>query len=131
MVIHALDTNTLSYYFRKEGRVAERFLALPPQALALPAPVVYEVNFGLRKAGRREQLVGFGRLVELILVLDFDTQAADHAARIRVQLEANGTPIGPLDLLIAATARRHGCTLVTHNTREFSRVPDLLLADWY
>jgi tRNA(fMet)-specific endonuclease VapC len=42
-----------------------------------------------------------------------------------------GTPIGPHDVLIAATARRHGYTLVTHNTREFIRVPGLLLEDWY
>jgi len=60
-----------------------------------------------------------------------DVQAADHAARIRLALEAAGTPIGLADLLIAATARRHGCTLVTHNTREFSRVPGLLIEDWY
>ena len=63
--------------------------------------------------------------------LDFDAEAADHAARIRLQLESIGTPIGLADLLIAATARRHGCTLVTHNTGEFSRVPGLLLEDWY
>lgn len=63
--------------------------------------------------------------------IDFDLEAANHAASIRVELEARGTPIGLADLLIAATARRHGCTLVTHNTREFARVPDLLLDDWY
>ena len=58
-------------------------------------------------------------------------EAADHAARIRVELEARGTPISSADLLIAATARRHGCTLVMHNTREFGRVPELALEDWY
>ena len=111
--------------------VSERLRALSPQQLSLPAIVVYEVNFGLRRASRRVQLEGFARMVQVARVIDFDAQAADHAARIRVELEAQGRPIGPLDLMIAATARRHACTLVTHNLREFSRVPELVLEDWY
>lgn len=131
MVAVALDTNTLSYFLRGEGRVAGRLRAVAPHEVALPAVVVYEVNFGLRRAGRQPQLEAFARMVQVTTVLDFDVACADHAARIRVELEARGTPIGPIDLLIAATARRHGRMLVTHNTREFSRVPDLALDDWY
>lgn len=131
MVNYALDTNTLSYYMRGEGGVVERMQALTPRQIILPAMVVYEVNFGLRKAGRRTALEAFARMVQEAAVLDFDAESADHAARIRLHLEGKGTPISQADLLIAATARRHGCTLVTHNTREFSRVPDLRLEDWY
>ena len=127
----ALDTNTLSYYMRREGRVAARFQAQPPHRLALPSVVVYELNYGLRRVGRRSALDALSKLVRTIAVIDFDLEAADHAARIRVELEARGTPISGADLLIAATARRHGCTLVTHNTREFERVPELALEDWY
>jgi len=128
---YALDTNTLSYYLRGEGGVGERLRALSPQQLSLPAIVVYEVNFGLRRASRRAQLEGFARMVQVVTVLPFDTEAADHAARIRMQLEEAGTPIGPTDLLIAATARRHGRILVTHNRREFDRVSGLTVEDWY
>jgi tRNA(fMet)-specific endonuclease VapC len=131
LVAVALDTNTLSYFLRGQGRVAERLRQVAPRDVALPAIVVYEVNYGLRRAGRREQLEGFARMVQLSVVLDFDVEAADHAARIRTELEARGTPIGPIDLLIAATARRHGRTLVTHNLRELARVPDLVVEDWY
>jgi tRNA(fMet)-specific endonuclease VapC len=131
MVNFALDTNTLSYYMRGEGRVAERLQATSPQQIALPAVVVYEVNFGLRRAGRRAQLDAFARMVQVTNVLSFDAQAADHAARIRLELEAAGTPIGPTGLLIAAMARRHGHTLVTHNLREFACVPALEVEDWY
>ena len=127
----ALDTNTMSYYLRQEGGVVARFQALPPQQIALPAIVVYELNYGLRRVGRRNALDALARLVQTVAVLDFDLDTADHAARIRVELEARGTPISNADLLIAATARRHGCTLVTHNTREFERVPELVLEDWY
>lgn len=128
---YALDTNTVSYYMRQEGRVVARFQAQTPQQIALPSLVVYELNYGLRRVGRRQALDALAKLVQTVAVLDFDLEAADHAARIRVELEARGTPISSADLLIAATARRHGCTLVTHNTREFERVPELRIEDWY
>ena len=128
---YALDTNTVSYYMRQEGHVVARFQAQTPQQIALPSLVVYELNYGLRRVGRRQALDALAKLVQTVAVLDFDLEAADHAARIRVELEARGTPISSADLLIAATARRHGCTLVTHNTREFERVPELRIEDWY
>ena len=128
---YALDTNTVSYYMRRQGSVVTRLQALAPQQIVLPALVVFEVSFGLRRVNRVESLDAFAMMVESTTLLDFDREAADHAARIRVHLDAQGTPVGLADLLIAATARRHGCTLVTHNTREFERVPGLLLEDWY
>ena len=130
-MVFALDTNIISYAMREEGGVADQMRTLGPANLALPAVVVFEARFGLLRASRMRQLVAFEALTGVMRQLDFDTEAADHAARIRLQLETAGTPIGLADLLIAATARRHGCTLVTHNTREFSRVPGLLLEDWY
>lgn len=130
-MVYALDTNTLSYAMREEGGVAGRMRQIGPAPLALPAVVVFEMRYGLLRAGRLRQLVAFEAFVASLGQIGFDTEAADHAARIRLALEAAGTPIGLADLLIAATARRHGCTLVTHNTREFSRVPGLLIEDWY
>ena len=127
----ALDSDAVSHAMRGEGEVALRLREVGLGEVALPALVVYEVSFGLRRVGRRAQLDAFAAWVKAIRVLDFDMQAADHAARIRVELESAGTPIGKHDLLIAATARRHACTLVTHNTREFSRVSGLTLDDWY
>jgi tRNA(fMet)-specific endonuclease VapC len=56
---------------------------------------------------------------------------AFSAATIRAQLEQQGTPIGPMDVLIAGTAMSLQSTLVTHNVREFSRIPGLSIADWY
>jgi tRNA(fMet)-specific endonuclease VapC len=131
MVIWALDSEAVSHAMRGEGRVAERLARVGPAAVAMPSMVVYEVNFGLRKAGLRTRLEAFAAWVRSVKVLDLDVEAADHAASIRVQLESIGKPIGPIDMLIAATARRHGCTLVTHNTRTFARVPDLRTEDWY
>jgi tRNA(fMet)-specific endonuclease VapC len=62
--------------------------------------------------------------------LPFDDPAADQYALIRHHLESIGQVIGPLDLQIAAIALAYGCTLVTHNTGEFSRVPGLVVEDW-
>lgn len=61
----------------------------------------------------------------------FDSECADHAARIRAMLEAAGNPVEPHDILIAATALRHGAVLITRNMREFSRVPGLQWINWH
>lgn len=131
MTRYALDTNTLSYFMRGEGRVAQRLAATSPQQVAVPAIVAYEIRYGLSRSGRPALVTAFQHMMQAVAVLGFDAEAAEHAADIRTRLAEAGTPIGPHDILIAATARRHGCTLVTHNTREFARVPSLLLEDWY
>lgn len=131
MTSFALDTNTLSYYMRGEGGVARRLATMSPQRVAIPAVVAYEILFGLRRVSRTAQLAAFEKLLLTCAVLQFDAEAASHAADIRLELETAGTPIGPHDVLIAAIARRHQRTLVTHNTREFARVSGLQLEDWY
>ena len=65
-----------------------------------------------------------------LLIADLDEQAAEAYGKVRAALEAQGTPIGALDTLIAAQALSLGVTLVTNNAREFSRVPDLNLVNW-
>lgn len=65
-----------------------------------------------------------------VQLLPFEPEDATVAAKLRTALEGGGMPIGPYDLLIAASALRHAATLVTVNTREFSRVPNLALEDW-
>jgi tRNA(fMet)-specific endonuclease VapC len=127
-----LDTNTLIYFFKRQGRVAERLLAQPPREIGVPTIVIYELEVGIAKSTspekRRRQLT---ELLAAVTVLPFGTAEAQQAARIRVELERAGEPIGPYDILIAATALAHGGRLATRNVKEFGRVPDLLLEDWY
>jgi tRNA(fMet)-specific endonuclease VapC len=127
-----LDTNTLVYFFQGRGRVAERMLAVPPSEVGLPAVVLYELELGVlqSKAPRRrhEQLQ---ELLEAVSVLPFGRAEAKSAARLRALLEREGRGIGPYDTLIAATALARFGTLVSHNVREFSRIPDLKLEDWF
>ncbi len=69
-------------------------------------------------------------LEQSIGVVDFTIEDAKHSTNIRAYLELRGTPIDNYDVLIAAQARRLGAVLVTHNRREFDRVPNLMVTDW-
>jgi tRNA(fMet)-specific endonuclease VapC len=130
--VYALDTNTVVFFFKGAGRVAERLLAVRPADVAIPAVVLYELEVGAMRSPaarkRREQL---DALVEAVDILPFGAGEARAGARIRAELERAGAPIGPLDTLIAATALHHGATLVTHNAREFGRVKGLKIEDWF
>jgi tRNA(fMet)-specific endonuclease VapC len=90
-----------------------------------------ELAFGAAKSGRRDE--AHAALAEFLLALEivsFDSDAAASYGQLRASLEKRGTPIGPLDTLIGAHAAALDVILVTHNTREFSRIDTLRLEDW-
>lgn len=90
-----------------------------------------ELAFGAAKSARREEAQG--ALSEFLLALEvssFDSEAAVSYGQVRASLEKQGTPIGPLDTLIGAHAAALDVILVTHNTREFTRIDSLRLEDW-
>ena len=98
----------------------------------LPTIVVHELWFGVAKSSQAlantQKLEGFQR--SLTGMLDFSDDDARLSGQIRAELARRGTPIGPYDVLIAGQALARGMTLVTENTREFSRVDGLKLVDW-
>ena len=127
-----LDTNTLIYFFTGRGDVAETMLSVPPAEVAIPAIVVYELEVGILKSRDPEKRTGqLNAILDASRVLPFDRSCARAAAEIRAELERDGAPIGPVDVLIAATAIAHNAVLVTHNVDEFSRVSRLQVTDWY
>jgi tRNA(fMet)-specific endonuclease VapC len=130
--MYVLDTNTLIYYFKGQGQVAPNLANVPPQEIGISTIVLFELQVGIAKstspAKRTQQLQQLLSRVNLVL---FDRDSAVAAATIRAQLEQQGTPIGPMDVLIAGTALACQATLVTHNVKEFSRVSGLAIADWY
>ena len=129
---YALDTDTIAYFLRGEGRVAERLLAQKPSAVAVPAIVVYEIEYGLARADANPaRRAAAAALLAPLRILPFDEAAAREAGRLRARLEAAGRPVGPADLMIAATVRAHGCTLVTRNVAEFARIEGLAVENWY
>ena len=127
-----VDTNTLIYFFKNEGGVADHLLASPPGELAIPAVVVYELEVGIAKSNapqrRRAQLL---ELLEWVEICPFGVAQARCAASVRAALEKRGEPIGPIDILIAGTALAYEATLITRNIREFSRIPGLRVENWY
>jgi tRNA(fMet)-specific endonuclease VapC len=130
--VYALDTNSVSYFLKGKGRVGERLLAEAPADVALPSVVVYELEYGAARSGAPRGLRSrLDVLLESLRILPFGESEARAAARIRAGLEKLGKPIGPMDLLIAATAVAHGAVLVTHNAKEFRRVRGLQVEDWY
>ncbi len=130
--MYILDTNTLIYYFKGMGNVAEKLLQHPPREIAIPSIVLYELEAGLAKSKEPEKRCGqLETFVGLVAILPLGAKEAQSAAMIRASLEKTGTPIGPMDTLIAGTALANKGTLVTHNAKEFSRVDGLQITDWY
>jgi tRNA(fMet)-specific endonuclease VapC len=130
--MYVLDTNTLIYYFKGQGQVSQNIANVSPHEIVVSAIVIFELQVGIAKsnspAKRTQQLQQF---LSRVSVIAFDRDAALAAAIIRAQLEQQGTPIGPIDVLIAGTAVALQGTLVTHNVKEFSRISGLAIADWY
>lgn len=111
--------------------IAERFHRYPPNEIALCSVVKAELLYGARRSRRVEENLRVLRVFFAPLAsLPFDDRCAEEAAQIRADLAAQGKPIGPHDILIAATACAHDAVLVTHNTGEFARVTGLRLEDW-
>lgn len=138
--MYILDTNTLIYYFKNQGNVAQNLEAVPSADIAISTIVLFELQVGLAKSTsptkRSQQLQ---QLLSRVNLVPFDRAAALAAGSIRAQLEQQGTSIGPMDILIAGTAVALQGTIVTRNGREFSRVVglpmpsgrSLTIVDWY
>jgi tRNA(fMet)-specific endonuclease VapC len=126
-----LDTHTLSDLIRNpRGTLVQRLGATEPDALCTSIVVACELRFGARRKGSQALTQRVEQLLDTLTVLPLDEPADEHYADIRAELERAGTPIGSHDLFIAAHARSRDMTLITHNMREFTRVPGLRLEDW-
>ena len=130
--MYLLDTNAcIAYINDRNSIVARRLMQLKPSDVFVCQIVKAELFYGAYKSSRREQNLDLlHRFFGQFASLPFDDYAAEAYGRIRHELAKCGTPIGPNDLIIAATALAHKAILVTHNTREFDRVPGLQVEDW-
>lgn len=130
--MYVLDTNTLIYFFKGSGRVAERMLNEAPTDIGIPAVVIFELLTGIAKSVSPKKRTGqLNSLLDAIRVLPFSIEEAKSSAAIRAQLEKKGTPIGPFDVLIAGTAMANRAILVSHNLAEFNRIDGLKTEDWF
>lgn len=130
--VYLLDTNIIIYFLRdSESTVIRKIQAISPEELAVCSIVKAELFYGAAKSNnpvksRKIQEAFLSHLVSF----SFDDQAVDFYAQIRSNLEKKGAPIGGNDLMIASIALANNLILVTANTREFSKVNELIIENW-
>jgi tRNA(fMet)-specific endonuclease VapC len=129
---YMLDTNICIYVIKhKPQSVIEKFLSHAPEELCISSITYAELMHGVEKSQAIEKnRLALSLFLSPIEILNFDDLAAEEYGKIRADLEKNGTPIGPMDMLIAGHAKSRNLILVTNNTREFIRVEGLSLEDW-
>ena len=130
--MYMLDTNVIIYAMRhpKSG-VNDILQEHIGKDVFISAITFAELEYGIEKSAKPEKnRLAVQRILANIPVLDFDINAAKHFGDIFSRLEQEKRRIGDRDTLIAAHARSLGYTIVTHNTREFQRVENLVVEDW-
>lgn len=127
---YLFDTNALIALLNDPaGLIGQRVRQYQPEDFGLSAIVAFELYFGAHNSRRKAE--NLKRLDGLYFELvPFDLEDAQHAGEIRAALAASGTPIGSWDVQIAGQARARGLTLISHNLREFERVPGLRVESW-
>ena len=129
---YMLDTNICIYAIRrKPTNFLSNLLNKISSDICISVITYSELIHGAEKSrdiGRNR--LALTMFLSEIEIIPYDTQDAEEYGRIRAELEKQVTPIGPMDMLIAAHAKSRDCILVTNNTREFERVKNLQLEDW-
>lgn len=133
--MYMLDTNICSFIMREQPEVVLKRLeqaVLRGHRIVVSAITYAEMRFGAigKKASPRHGQLVDAFCTRLDAVLPWNRAAVDATTEIKAVLAAAGTPIGPNDTAIAGHAIAAGAMLVTNNTREFERVPGLVLEDW-
>ena len=128
---YLLDSDTCIFAMKQNRHVLERLLSENPEDVAISVITEGELRTGAAKSASPVKTL---RLVENFLspltIAEFTSDDATSYAQVRAKLERGGTPIGPLDTLIAAQALNRKLTLVSNNEREFRRVFGLRLDNW-
>ena len=130
---HLLDTNTCIHLLRGHPAVVAQAGRHSPANLAVSAITRFELLYGVERcppAWKRKESGKVRLLLKSLVILPFTGETSSYAAIIRASLEAAGNPIGPMDVLIAATALENSMALVTNNLEEFQRVPRLNCLTW-
>jgi len=127
-----LDTNICIYIIkRKPLDVIERFNQTGISQIGISSISLSELLYGVSKSSKPEQnRIALMQFIAPLEILAYGDEASQYYGDLRAHLEKQGTPIGSLDMLIAAHALSIPCTLVTNNEKEFIRIPDLKIDNW-
>ena len=129
---YMLDTNICIYIIKKKpAQALRRLQKISIPDICLSSIALSELEYGVEKSQKKEQnRIALLHFVSPLSIMAYDADAAQHYGEIRAELEKVGQPIGSMDLLIAAHARSSNLIMVTHNVKEFARVPGLKIEDW-
>ena len=129
---YMLDTNICIYVIKhKPETVFRKLQTIHPEDVCISSVTYAELVHGVEKSIAVEKnRLALSMLLANMEILDFDVDAADCYGKIRAGLEKKGTPIGPLNMMIAGHAQSLGYTIVTNNVKEFSRVAALKIENW-
>lgn len=130
--MYMLDTNICIFAIKnKPATVLKKLTSYDPSDICISAITYAELRHGVEKSQAKQRNdLALTLFLSAIDIIPFGERAAEEYGRVRSYLESKGTPIGPMDMLIAAHAKSLGMTIVTNNTREFKRIPDLKIEDW-
>lgn len=131
-MIYMLDTNICIYAIKhRPEKVFQKLQGIDPNDVCISSVTYAELVHGVEKSAAVEKnRLALSILLANIEIMSFGTDAANEYGKIRANLEKKGTPIGPLDMMIAGHARSLGVIIVTNNVKEFSRVTDLKIENW-
>lgn len=129
---YLLDTNICIYIIKKKPEIVlHKFKSHSLGSIGISTITLAELQYGIRKSSIPEKnLMALNQFITPLEVHDFDYYASIQYGIVRANLEKKGTPIGPLDTMIAAHAFSLGSTLVTNNTKEFKRIEGLKVENW-
>ena len=127
---YMLDADTVSYALRGQGQVAARLLGHQPSDLCISSITLAELNFGAEAKRSQKIRRAIRNFTKDVAVVPFDEACAERFGVVAAALATSGQPIGVYDTLVAAQALLLGLTVVTNNTRHFSRVPGLAVENW-
>jgi tRNA(fMet)-specific endonuclease VapC len=132
VIRYMLDTDTcISLLKARPEKLSKRISHLPVGEVGISSIVAAELWYGVAQSEKKKQNEAALRdFLDFVNVLDWPSGACAVYGRIRAHLKKKGTPIGAMDLLIASHASFLKAVLVTNNTREFDRVPELKLENW-
>ncbi len=129
--MYLLDTDTSSFIFSERSvRASQRFSRSRSEDLSISSITLGELQYGVERSRNARYAALLRYFLDTVQVVPYGALAAYQFARVKAELAQRGELIGPYDLQIAAHAIALGATLVTHNTREFSRIEGLELDDW-
>lgn len=130
MAQYILDTDIPSYLIREDHETVTKKFSELYDSCAISSITAAELQYGARKRNNKQLTQKVKAFCNLVEIIPWDEDAAKAYAKLRVELETSGTPIGNIDMLIAASALARKAVLVTNNTEHFSRVKDLKLGNW-